>query len=123
MGQESVQILSIHDHKQSVLAFDLKEVLQALNARFARCVWIIRNLDCFGGEACEETCRAVENSGGAGVWMSWEELVQLAAQIQQTIDGEFLAFSSDIERATITDEDLDLGQFPTSNAQSAVLAI
>jgi len=55
--------------------------------------------------------------------MSWEQLVQWAAQIQQTNDGEFIAFSSDIERATITDEDLDLGQFPTSKAQLAVLAI
>jgi hypothetical protein len=122
MHRERVQVLSIHDHKESVLAFDLKDVLKALNGRFAECVWCITVLDCFGSEICEEACRAVENSDG-GIWMSWHELQLLAAQSIQTIEGEFLAFRREIGRASITERDLNLGEFPTSKAELAILAV
>ncbi len=123
MPKTAIQVLSIHDHKASLLAFDLKDLLQALNRHFAQSAWCITLLECVGGEACEEACRTVENSGGAGLWLSGQELVSLANRIDQTIEGEFLAFPGDIDRATVTEQDLDLGHFPNSKAELAIVAV
>jgi len=123
MPKSAVQVFSIHDHQESLLAFDLKDVLQALNGQFALAAWCITVLECVGGERCEEACQAVEKSEGAGVWLSWDELVKLANQIDQTIEGEFLAFPREIEKASVTGQDLDLGHFPTSKAELAILAV
>src|SRR5947207_746590 len=100
-----VQVATIHDHRGSVLALDLKDVLQVLGEDPRVWAWCITLLECTGGEYCAEICRAVENAGESGVWISGHELLQLANDIQQTIEGEWIAFPKEIDRTEITMDD------------------
>jgi len=123
MQETAVLVLSIHDHQNSVLAFDLKEVLQALGKYSEKWTWCITRLECIGREDSETMCQAVETAGASGIWASWQELVKLADKIDQTIEGELLAFPADIDKRTIAAADLDLGVFPTSKAELAIVVV
>jgi hypothetical protein len=116
-----VQVWSIHDTNDSGLAFDLKDVLRALNGRLGQWTWCVTELDSLGGES-EALCRAVEAARGAGVWLSSEELVRLADGIYQTIDGTFIAFSRGVDRQT-TNAAAELAEFPNGKAELAICVI
>src|SRR5881275_699330 len=108
MPPTTAQILSIHDHRGASLAFDLKDVLRAVEEYGSRWVWCMTLLDAVGGENVQAACRAVEASGDDGVWLSWQELNGLAAQIEQTIEGEWIAFPQEERGHQLVAEDLDL---------------
>jgi hypothetical protein len=122
MQSALVQVVSIHDMKGSVLGFDLKEILNALKGHLRDWKWCIYELDCVG------TNRAISRGRAAapeknGLWLSSEELVSLAADIQQTVDATLLAFPADIDPQTIRKEELDVAHFPSSRAELVVLAV
>jgi hypothetical protein len=116
-----VQVLTIHDHIDSRLAFELKDVLRALDNYVDRWSWCITELDCFGGES-EAVCQAVEATHGSGIWLSSTELRKLAAGIAQTIDGQFIAYPKEIDRRTV-DPGAAWGEFPASRAELFIHAV
>jgi hypothetical protein len=123
MEQTAVQVVSIHDRQGSILAVDLKQVLQALQPHLGHWTWCVTVLDCLGGDYSQAVCKAVEDAGPSGVWLSSQELSRLAEDIRQTIEGEWIALPSSLHREAITAEDLDLGFFPTSRAELALVVV
>jgi hypothetical protein len=123
MQQTAVQVVSIHDQNHSLLAVDLKDVLQALGVAPERWKWCVTLLECTGGEFSQAVCDAVESAGGAGYWLSGQELSRLAEDIRQTLEGEWLAFPADVEPEHLSDEDLHLRCFPTNRVELAILVV
>ncbi|HET8670695.1 MAG TPA: hypothetical protein VFM05_08745 [Candidatus Saccharimonadales bacterium] len=93
MSETQVYVLSIHDRSLNggYLAFDLKDVLESLAGLVLQSSWCVLELDAFGDNV-EPFCRSVEARMGRGIWVSGEDLIDLSKRIEQTIDGQFLAF-------------------------------
>jgi hypothetical protein len=123
MQQTAVQVISIHDRQGSVLTVDLNQVLAALEPDLGRWTWCVTLLDCMGGEYSQAVCEAVERARPSGLWMSSQELLKLAEDIHQTIEGEWIAFPSSIKRDAVTAEDLDLSFFAVSRAELALVVV
>jgi hypothetical protein len=121
MQPDAIQVISIHDHQGEFLAFDLKHVLQVLEARLADWAWCLTVLDGVGGEYSEAVCRQVERAGR--LWLSTPELNQLANDIRQTIDAECIGFPAGVDRQKVSDRDVDLGYFPSGRAGLAIVAV
>jgi hypothetical protein len=122
MKTQNVSIVSIHPDPARPLELDLQHILAALAPHSSRWKWCIRNLDWLG-EKAEAVCRRVEAAGPAGVWMNSEELLNEARQVYQTIEGEFLAFPSDVDPEEISIHDEALNAFPGSQAELAIAAV
>jgi hypothetical protein len=123
MMQTAVQVVSLHDRKGTLLAVDLKDVLLALEKQLGKWTWYMRLLECVGGEYSQAMCQAAESSEARGLWISEEDLLKLAQDLDQTIDGEWIAFPKAIDPEQITQDDLNLGFFPTSKAELAIAVI
>lgn len=76
-----VRVLSIHDHDGQALAFDLTDILQAIEPMLDRWTWYVGELDAGTG---------IETIDGQ--WLSSGKLVELAKKVTQTIEGTFIAF-------------------------------
>jgi hypothetical protein len=127
MAAAVVSVVSIHDSKTAYLACDLKDVLAVLGGYLGKWAWCVTDLDAFGegaaGRVVEELCRQVERAKPLGVWLSSDELVSLAAQTAQTIDGTFVAFPSAVKRENISETQLSIAAFPESAAELVVLVV
>src|SRR6185295_19113661 len=77
-------------------------------------------LDCQGGPYSQRICDNVETAGGQGVWLTEQELLRLAEDIQQTFEGQQLAFPVKLSLDAISSEDVSLDCFPHSQAQLAL---
>jgi hypothetical protein len=121
MPKIAVQVVTIHDKTKSLLAFDLKDLLRALDNYLDCWRWCITDLECFGGES-EPMCQAVEASRGAGIWLSSPELLKLAAGTVQTIDGKFIAYPKEIDQRDV-DPDTAWAEFPASRAELFIHAV
>jgi len=120
-----VSVVSIHDRTADgrLLAFDLKEILKVLEEYLAQWIWYVPALEAFGSENIEAACDAVEAAQGKGVWFSSTELLELAGDITQTVDGEFLAFSVDVDRQALGESDLNLAHFQQNKIALAILSV
>jgi hypothetical protein len=119
MAKRNVYVLTIHDSAEGVLRVDLKDVLHALRSHVPQWTWCVRGLDAVGedlGEFCDLTEKAP-------VWLSAEELLALAQRIEQTIEGEFLAFPRELSEIDLDESELELGRFPESRAELAITAV
>jgi hypothetical protein len=122
MRTQDIAIVSIHPDPAQPLALDLKEVLGALKPYCERWIWCVRNLDWLG-ENSEAVCQRVEAAGLGGLWMSSQDLLGHARGIYQTIEGEFLAFPREIDLGTVSADEVNLGAFPESRAELAIVAV
>ena len=121
----TVYVVSVHDRstKGNYLAFDLREVLAALGNDVLHWRWWVTGLDALGDQELQSFCNAVESQGRNGVWLAAEELLLLAKKIDQTIDGEFFAFTKEVVPSELTSEDLNWGRFPENKMQLGILAV
>lgn len=115
-------VLSIHDSENSMLAIDLRDILRVLEGYLGRWSWCVTWLDCHGGDGAV-LCEKVQHSRPVGIWMSSRELLNFSKQIQQTVEGTFIAFPSGTDRHTVDLRELDLAEFPTSRAELAIEAV
>jgi hypothetical protein len=122
MQKTAIQILSIHDRRDACLAFDLKDVLRALGRHLEQWIWCITELDCIGSRT-EAVTQQVKAARGRGVWMHSAEMMKLAGDMDQTIDGEIIAFPKDIDRHSIEARELNVSAFPGSRAELAIRAV
>jgi hypothetical protein len=78
------------------LAFDLKEILAAIGPAVSTSRWLCTDLWCipFG----EPDDQALEACYRTGSFIGGEELVELAAQTRQVVDGTFRAFRESAEQ-------------------------
>ena len=80
----SVQIHTILDRNDGLLAFDLKDILKALEPLLDRWTWQVGNL--------KTVSNAAPIAEPKGQWLSSRELTEFANAITQTIDGTFIAY-------------------------------
>lgn len=113
----SVQIHTIHDRNGGLLAFDLKDILEALEPLLDRWTWHVGNL--------ETVSNAVPIAEPEGKWLTSRELTEFANAIAQTIDGTFIAYPKEqgTRSASVGDLDEIKTAFPTSRAELMILAI
>jgi hypothetical protein len=122
MKTQNVSIVSIHPDPARPLALDLKDLLIALKPDWNQWIWCVRNLDWLGADS-ELVCRDVEAAGPAGLWLTSEELYSHASGVYQTIEGDFLAFPREVDPIAVNGAELDLGAFPVSRAELAIVAV
>jgi hypothetical protein len=114
---EGAVVLSIHDHGPTpALSFDLRDILAALGERALGRQWcVLSDFEAYG-------------SGGhlaamtEAIWLSAPAFARLAHEIDQTIDGEFQAFPSDLAVGTIPVDELH-APFPQSRADLTIRAV
>lgn len=122
MRTRELAVVSIHPEPADPLGVDLKQILSALGVEAGDWVWCVSDLDCLGVGA-EEFCLAVSTAGACGYWIGADDLQRRAQGIVQTIEGQFLAFPKSLDRTAISAKDLDLWNFPSSQAELAIIAI
>jgi len=122
MSEQIVRVVTIHDLKNHVLALDLKDVLDTLRGSIDAWAWHVDDLECTGARS-REVCDAIRRAEGRGIWLSSAELVDLANSIDQTIDGQFLAFAVDGGPPNLTQTDLDLAFFSENNCKLGIRVV
>jgi hypothetical protein len=124
MAKQNVKIVSIHDEDPSsgVLSFDLKDVLKALQNHLGSWSFCVIEIDAVG-KRVDEFCDAVQSARGRGIWASREELEDIAARAEQTISAEILGFPAELNRSSLSEQDLNLACFPVSKAEVAIVAV
>jgi hypothetical protein len=113
----SVQIHTIHDRSGGLLAFDLKDILEALEPLLDRWTWHVGHLD--------TVSNAVPTAEPEGEWLSSRELTDFANAIAQTIDGTFIAYPKGQGARGVSEvgdlDELEIA-FPTSLAELMIVA-
>jgi hypothetical protein len=121
---EGAVVLSIRDHVTNTLSFDLRDILAALGERalaWQRCV--LYDFEAYGpGERLVAITDAIWRARPGGIWLTAPELVRLAHDIDQTIDGEFQAFPSGLAVSTIPGDELH-ASFLQSRAELVIRAV
>ena len=75
------------DPANNTLSFDLRDILDLLGPDAARSEWRVRDVECVGRQAAE----ALHRSSDDGEVVGGTQLIQLARDVGQIIDGEFSA--------------------------------
>jgi hypothetical protein len=119
---QNVAVVSIHPDPATPIALDIKDILAALGSHLPQWTWCVRDLDWLG-ENADALCRTVEASTPNGHWLASEDLLSQARHVYQTIEGEFLAFPRGVEPNEVKVQDLNLGTFPESKAELAIVAV
>jgi hypothetical protein len=122
---EGAVLLSLHDHGPTLaLSFDLRDILAALGERALRWQWcVLSDFEAYGsGEGLAATTEAIWSARPGGIWLSASAFARLAHDIEQTIDGEFQAFPSDLAASTIPRDELH-APFPQSRADLVIRAV
>jgi hypothetical protein len=113
----SVQIHSIHDRHGGLLAFDLKDILEALEPLLDGWTWHVGNLETVSNAPIAEP---------EGQWLSSRELTDFANAIAQTIDGTFIAYPKEQGTRGVSEvgdlDELEIA-FPTSLAELMIVAV
>lgn len=79
--------VSDQDTSTGVLSFDLRDLLKLFKERVLHSSWRIVDLECLGGKAADILHQASED----GRQLEGAELMKLAIEVDQIIDGEFTA--------------------------------
>jgi hypothetical protein len=73
------------DPSSGVLSFDLRDILSLLGEDAERSTWMVRDVECLGGDAAT----ALHHASDAGELLSGGRLFDIARDVEQIIDGEF----------------------------------
>ena len=125
-----INVLVIRDMREVVmgnqtcrlLAFDLKDILDALAAKVDALNWCITDVDCCGLGAAA-LCRKVDESAAPGLWVSGAELRALAASVEQVVDGDFFGFPKELRLEALATSDVETTAFPHNKAQLVIRAV
>ncbi len=117
-------VLSIHDARSDgrSMAFDLRDVLCALGDIPKDYRFVLKELDATGPRA-DEIAERLASAAPLGLLVSADELVEIAAGLDQTIDAEIVGYPKTIDPSALTASDRDLAAFPTNCMALAILAI
>jgi hypothetical protein len=122
---ESAVVLSIREYDSGhVLAFDLRDILEALGERVLAWQWcVLYDFEAYGpGEGLVAMTEAIWRARPGGIWLTAPELARLAQDIDQTIDGEFQAFPSGLAVSTVPVDELH-APFLQSRAELVIRAV
>jgi hypothetical protein len=103
MNGSAFWAVAIHDQQGSFLAFDLKDVLDALGEEVRDYTWLIAELDCTG-EAVQDLVDQVDDArlrGPGAVPVPGPQLLKLAGMIDQTLEAQLYA----VAQTTVEGED------------------
>jgi hypothetical protein len=116
-------ILAINDaHSSGGLSFDLKDVLEVLGEELVnRARWCIFDVDATGPMADEVANRVRESNGE--LFLTGSELRRIAQGLDQTIDGEIVAYPPGTSSELLAEEDLELVAFPRNRMTLAIRAV
>lgn len=78
---------------ENALAFDLIDILRAIGPQAERSIWKFEGLECLGDAA--DHLHAVSDNASV---IDGKDLVRLASQIYQSIDGDFLGYRNDHDK-------------------------
>jgi hypothetical protein len=120
---QNIAVVSVRPDASPPPRLDLKDILGALAPSQGDRVWYVKGLDWLGRRAAESLCRQVDVARPGGVWLSSDELLRYAQDVQQTVEGEFFAFPRITDRRAINPNDLNLAAFPSSSAELAIVAV
>src|SRR5262249_35592246 len=109
-------IVVIDDKDAGVLTVDIIDILQVLGSRGQNAMWRIFNIECVG-PATED----VDLLSERGEWISGRRLSELAAGLQQTIDGTFVASSKPGDALWVTIRAIDSTCFEVESDDEDVL--
>lgn len=101
---------------------DLRDILACLGRPIDHWSWCLFRLDAIGPTAAD-ICRRIESAGETGLWLTTEQLRHEALGIDQTIEGEFVAFPDSVEPTNVAPEEWSWLNFPSSRAELAIVAI
>lgn len=119
--------ITISDYDdQGVLAIDLRHILTAIGEQATECRWLVDGVEAFGPDA-----ERLHKISGNQTALTGEELIGIANEVDQIIDGKFTAFQAgsnipwlivsavDSSAYDITTNDLEplrklLNQFPSA---------
>ncbi len=81
--------IAIYDKNDvgNTLSFDLHDILSAMEDFILSRRWIISGVECTGPSA-----EAMHSASDGGISLSGEELMKMAAEVTQVIDGKFRGF-------------------------------
>ena len=126
-AKTGVWAVEIHDlDERSVLAFDLNDVLETLGPSASTLDWIVTDYDPVTEDEdvaalAEAVARAQVEVPRQGIRLSSNELQDVAARTQQTIDGQFIGVRADTA-ASIADL-IDLRASLKSDAELVIKAV
>src|SRR3972149_5697091 len=95
--------LRILDYNSNCLSFDLKDIISECK-HYDGHRWVAWDVECDSSNWYETFSEATNQQ----VEMSFNELIDYAENVGQTIDGFFLAIKPNLKKIPIINEDLDL---------------
>lgn len=105
------------DPSTGVLSFDLRDILRWLGDDATRSVWVVRNVECRGGDAATELHEASDRS----TELSGARLNELANGVMQVVDGEFYGRLPNESSAWITIRAVDSSAFDVETNREDIL--
>jgi len=107
--------VAIYDLRPTrVLAFDLRDILKALDSDLVGSVWRCRNVECWQGPA-------LEDAAAQSLQLTTDELKLRADPAVQTIWGDFLATRADESQPWLQISAIDSSYFEVFSTSSGVL--
>jgi hypothetical protein len=92
-----MRTLTISDKDANgVLAFDLRDLLNLVRCEAEDMHWTVSELECSGSRSAE-----LQELAERGARISGRELIALAADIEQVVDGEFCAYEKGHAKPTL----------------------
>lgn len=73
------------DPRSGALGFDVRDILSLLGNDAERSTWMVRDVECLGGDAASTLHRASD----AGEVLTGHRLLELARDVEQIVDGTF----------------------------------
>ncbi len=112
-----IYILTFHPNIQ----YELKEVFGCIGTTMvARLIWGVERLDWLGTKEAGKFNREVDTSPGYRKLVPGERLLNLSAQVWQTIEGEFVGYRSEQDARQFLKTGSPFTWFPTSTAELAI---
>jgi hypothetical protein len=90
MSRETIMrgITILDRDERGAVAVELRELLQLVGPAASESDWELKDVECVGGSAAVD-CHRLSNSGQR---ISGDQLIRLAAEVDQFIDGQFEAY-------------------------------
>jgi len=111
----AIHVYSIHDRDGALLAFDLKDILHALQPMLHRWIWYVDELETVSTDTTDDVAD--------GTWLSSSKLLHWAEGLAQTVNGTFIAFPKELAGATPGSADRGVADFPASQAELVIKAV
>jgi hypothetical protein len=103
--------------ERGTMAVELNELLQLVGPPVRESDWELKNVECVGGSAATD-CHRLSNSGQR---ISGDQVIRLAAGVDQFIDGEFEAYRKDAPRPWLIIRAVDSSAYDVESEDTRLL--